>query len=741
MLQLRFGLRGRLFAAFGALVTLSGILAAASVWQSGATRSEVAHMSRIADTATGAKDIEANLQAIRGAILTYVRSESAESAEAAGKLVAATLALLERTGASAPAAERGFYLGTADKVRALETKRNELVALLKKAAGQREDVVRLGDTVSGDISKLVTGFQNSVETQAIQASAAIEAQFTTVRMASWRFFATRNSADIPIMRRLVRKVLREADEFASLGSQGADIDALVASIKSKAATFGSGFEAAAESFVAVDAMFAADIAAVIDAIIRDTAPAVAKMLGDFQTVRDSTDLRLEANITVQIVLGGAILAIGGIIAILVARAILLPIHGMTRAMSALASGDLDVVIPAQGKPDEIGDMAKAVVVFRDAAVEKQRLEREAEKSRDEAELERRRAQEQAIAEERARVSNSIGAGLARLAAKDLTFRLADDVPEAYVRLRDDFNSAIGELQVALQAVQVSAGVITGSAQEVTASADALAKRTEQQAASLEETAAALDEITATGRKAADGATRARDVVATAKGDAAKTGEVVRRAVDAMTDIEKGAAQIGQIIGVIDEIAFQTNLLALNAGVEAARAGEAGRGFAVVASEVRALAQRSAEAAREIKTLISTSASQVAGGVDLVAATGKALERIVVQVDDINSVVTEIASGAKEQATGLGEVNDAINQMDQTTQQNAAMVEETTAASHSLAQEARQLSALVAAFRLQETAIERTAAPSRRAPKVVALRRQASEARPAQATGTSGWDEF
>ncbi|WP_309643171.1 methyl-accepting chemotaxis protein, partial [Phenylobacterium sp.] len=224
------------------------------------------------------------------------------------------------------------------------------------------------------------------------------------------------------------------------------------------------------------------------------------------------------------------------------------------------------------------------------------------------------------------------------------------------------------------------------------------RRTEQQAASLEETAAALDEITATVRRTAEGATHARKVVETARSDAAEGADVVRRATSAMDEIEGSSKQIGQIIGVIDEIAFQTNLLALNAGVEAARAGEAGKGFAVVASEVRALAQRSAEAAKEIKALITASSDQVGVGVDLVAATGKALESIVTQVAEINGIVAEIAASAQEQATGLQQVNTAVNHMDQVTQQNAAMVEESTAASHALAHEAKELAVLVAQFR-------------------------------------------
>jgi len=302
------------------------------------------------------------------------------------------------------------------------------------------------------------------------------------------------------------------------------------------------------------------------------------------------------------------------------------------------------------------------------------------------------------------------------------------------------------------------GGIRSGTSEITQAADDLSRRTEQQAASLEQTAAALDEITATVRRTAEGSKHALAVVSKTKTDAEQSGEVVRQAVAAMGGIEKSSQQIGQIIGVIDEIAFQTNLLALNAGVEAARAGDAGRGFAVVASEVRALAQRSAEAAKEIKALISASAQQVGSGVKFVGETGEALSRIVAQVAEINSAVGEIASAAQEQATGLAEVNTAVNQMDQVTQQNAAMVEQSTAASHALAGEAEELARLTGRFQLgQEEGgmpanVEPLRRPAKAAPrpakpaaalKVVAQggRGRDATARKPVAAAEEGWQEF
>ena len=304
---------------------------------------------------------------------------------------------------------------------------------------------------------------------------------------------------------------------------------------------------------------------------------------------------------------------------------------------------------------------------------------------------------------RVRAVEALGKGLAELAANNLTHRMEDALDPTYEKLRVDYNAAVTQLCELVGGIISNTQAIRSGSGEVAQAADDLSRRTEQQAASLEETAAALDQVTATVRKTAEGAVHAREAVTRARADAERSGGVVREAVVAMGEIEASSRRITDIIGVIDEIAFQTNLLALNAGVEAARAGDAGRGFAVVASEVRALAQRSAEAAKEIKGIIAASARQVETGVKLVGETGEALGRIVGQVAEVTSVVSEIAASAQEQASGLAEVNTAVNSMDQATQQNAAMVEESTAASQSLAQEADGLAALASRFRVGEHA--------------------------------------
>ncbi len=303
------------------------------------------------------------------------------------------------------------------------------------------------------------------------------------------------------------------------------------------------------------------------------------------------------------------IAFGILMAWLIVRAIAKPLQGMTSAMRLIASGDTRVEIPAIGQSDEIGLMAAAVQVFK-LAMEKLRLEAQSQDARRLSEEERARNESDRaqIAQQQAQVVDAIAQGLDKLSNGALTYRIEQTFPADYDKLRVDFNGAMEKLQDTMVVVAGNTSAIRSGTGEISTAAEDLSRRTEQQAASLEETAAALDEITATVRKTAQGSRHARDVVGETKKDAELSGRIVRQAVEAMSGIERSSNQIRQIIGVIDEIAFQTNLLALNAGVEAARAGDAGRGFAVVASEVRALAQRSAEAAKEIKTLISASSA-------------------------------------------------------------------------------------------------------------------------------------
>jgi methyl-accepting chemotaxis protein len=429
-----------------------------------------------------------------------------------------------------------------------------------------------------------------------------------------------------------------------------------------------------------------------------------------------------------------------ILAGLLSRAIATPVTALTNAMRKLAGGDFTAEVPARGRKDEVGLMAEAVAVFKEAGVEKLRLEGLTAEQRKAAEAERasNEAARASAAAELAKVVAALGLGLDRLSAGDLTHRISESFPDSYRKLRDDFNDAMGHLQNAMSVVVGNVRAIRAGSGEIASAADQLSHRTEQQAASLEETAAALEQITATMKKSASGATECAGVVQSARGEAQSSGTVVAEAVAAMSEIERSAKEISSIIGVIDEIAFQTNLLALNAGVEAARAGEAGKGFAVVASEVRALAQRSADAAKEIKTLIATSSSQVGKGVDLVGQTGASLDRIIQRVTQINGLVTDMAASAQEQARGIAEVNTAVVQMDQLTQQNAAMVEESTAASHKLRGDADMLDNSISRFDVGGGAAASTAANTQQRParSTPMLKTVGSAAKPSEE-----WEDF
>ena len=409
-----------------------------------------------------------------------------------------------------------------------------------------------------------------------------------------------------------------------------------------------------------------------------------------------------------LLLASAILAV---LLIFAARqGLILPLKSVTHALRGLANGDVDVVLPVIKSRDEIGEMTHALRAFHDT-IEARQKDLEAADVREALEIERREAErrrDEAEAVQKAVVS-SLAEALDHLSDGDLSHRIDRAFPEGYERLRVDYNAAVEKLSGVIAASLEATNMIHGGSREITSAADDLARRTEQQAASLEETAAALDQITAKVRQTAETTGRARSVVERAREAASASGDIVDQAVGAMEAIEKSSSRIGQIIVVIDEIAFQTNLLALNAGVEAARAGEAGRGFAVVAQEVRALAQRSADAAKEIKDLIDTSSAEVDHGVQQVGRTGEVLRAIATEVQQVDGLVREMAASAAEQARGLVEVNGAVAQMDQVTQQNAAMVEETTAASHALAQEATRLAQRMGELRISAEARSAAAA--------------------------------
>ena len=388
--------------------------------------------------------------------------------------------------------------------------------------------------------------------------------------------------------------------------------------------------------------------------------------------------------------------------LLVTRRVTRPLVTIQQAMLKLAGGDFNVVLPGLDRKDEIGAMANAVEKFKVLAVEKGRQDAEEvlRRQQAEAELQAQAAEERAkVADEQARAFKALGDGLGRLSEGDLTYRLNAAFPDAYKQVKDNFNMALDRLYETIRSIAESSGEVANAAVEISSSTSDLSQRTEEQAASLERTSASMEEISTTVKNNAESARNANQVTAGTRECADRGGEVVAQAVRAMSRIEESSTKISDIIGVIDEIARQTNLLALNAAVEAARAGDAGRGFAVVASEVRNLAQRSSEAAKDIKSLIVNSTTQVQEGVDLVNRAGKSLGEIVESIKQVASIVSEIASASAEQSTGIDHVNSALTQMDEVTQQNAALVEENAATSKVLEQQSNAMAERVAFFKL------------------------------------------
>lgn len=452
----------------------------------------------------------------------------------------------------------------------------------------------------------------------------------------------------------------------------------------------------------------------------------------------------------------AVIAVGVTFVVLglfffVVRTVSRMIRATADRMHRLAEGDRDMPIPFADRGDEIGGMARSVEVFREAAIRNAQLEIEAEENRRKAELDRLEVQRIAEAEAEDRLNRATGSlalALKRLSSGDMLCEIQEQFAPQFEALRHDFNTSVQQLRDVLLSVGHSAHVVSGGSGEISHASDDLAKRTEQQAASLEETAAALEEITANVTATSRRTGEARDIVRNTRNRAEQSGVVVGNAVTAMERIEHASKQISQIITVIDEIAFQTNLLALNAGVEAARAGEAGKGFAVVAQEVRELAQRSANAAKEIKQLIGNSELAVSEGVKLVHDTGDGLTAIAALVLTINEHMDAIASAAHEQSVGLGEVNHAVNHMDQATQKNAAMVEEMNAASAGLAQEAANLAQLLRQFRTGTDAPANASSSAGRPPSQEVRRSPLAaraSSRPAVVGNTAvareNWEEF
>ena len=490
-----------------------------------------------------------------------------------------------------------------------------------------------------------------------------------------------------------------------------------------------------------------------------------------KTIRDNklalNNAAVERQGTVLSIVMLIMVVVGFAASLLISRGISKPVVGIAAAIRHMARGNFELTLPGLGRKDEIGEIASAVEELKASAVEKARHEAEeislqqARRAEEESRKQRAEAEQQALnaaerqkaADEQSRVLGLLASGLGRLSSGDLTVVLDEGFSDEYRRIKDDFNAAVARLADTVRAIAESAQEVTNATGEISVSTTDLSQRTEEQAASLEETSASMEEIASAVKKNAEAAQHANESAGTTRAVADRGGQVVAQAVTAMAEIEESSRRIGDIIGVIDEIARQTNLLALNAAVEAARAGEAGRGFAVVASEVRSLAQRSSQAAKDIKDLIINSSSQVKGGVELVNKAGEALGEITESIKQVAHIVSEIAAASVEQSAGIEQVNKALGQMDEMTQQNSALVEQNAATAKTLEHQAQAMAERIGYFRLDKAQARPAASGDRpeasqpvqrpapaRAPKQV----MAGRARVAGATALkqdADWSEF
>lgn len=445
-------------------------------------------------------------------------------------------------------------------------------------------------------------------------------------------------------------------------------------------------------------------------------------------------------------------AVGGVLIglfLLLKRKVMQPIVSVASYMSDLTQKPVSDPPPFKGRGDEIGLMSSALEHLK-SVIESLRsveAETEAQKAKAAKQTKEKEAGAKWYVENRDFFFKEYATAMERLSRGDLEVRLEKPFIKDYENLREMFNTAMERLHSAMKGIISTCGAIDNSTHEISSAVENLSRRNESQAATLAETAAAVDQITHTVKKTADSAIEAREVVNVAIEDALKGEKIVSGAVAAMDGIKQSSGKIGQIVGLIDEIAFQTNLLALNAGVEAARAGEAGKGFAVVATEVRSLAQRSAEAAKEIKALISESDSKVKDGVGLVTDSGVSLRSIVEKVAKVTTVVSEIAASAQAQSNGLREINLAVQDIDRVTQENAAMAEETNAASRSLATDSASLASLTEKFKIGEVRGKgRSAARAAERPAARPQMKQvgniwSGNAMPKEAPADDSWEEF
>ena len=735
-------IKSKLYAGFGLLVLIAVALAVYAITQFNAIKDNVAKMNALAENTTRVMQVEHDLESMRRSILRYAFDHDEASAKENGEVAARVVATLrEAADATLSEERRKLYNGLLSDIAAIQKETSLLIEAVKQLETEQEKLYQVGNELTDSTNTLLTRVRAGSDEEITRLAEKLYGELLAVRVANWRTQATLDPKGPAI---LTSEFGKASDTITALEAAGGAQSLRVRVGQLKISP--GGYVQTADSYIKhqqyVRDLQINKVAPQIKEMQASAGKARAQLLADFGNARASTEHSIASTITIQEIIAVLTLLVGGLIAFFLARGISNPITSLTKSMRELAAGNFDVVLPGLARKDEVGDIAKAVDEFKVRAAEKAAREAAEKAEQDRrAEADRQAALAKMADEFQAAVGDIVQAAaagdfsrrvaldgktglvfnvgtlinglcdnvaqalrdlvtmLSALAEGDLSERIIAEYRGDFATLKNNANATAERIGHTIAEIKRSAEEVTSASAEISGSTTDLSQRTEEPAASLEETSASMEEIAATVKKNAENAQQANQSTAKARNIADRSGKVVSDAVAAMAQIETSSGKIADIIGVIDEIARQTNLLALNAAVEAARAGDAGRGFAVVASEVRTLAQRSSQAAKDIKDLITSSSGQVAQGVELVNKTGAALEDIVAAIKEISDLVSDIAGASLEQSNGVDQVNKALSQMDEVTQRNAALVEENAATAKTLEQQAKAMDERVSFFRL------------------------------------------
>jgi methyl-accepting chemotaxis protein len=762
-----FTIKSRMFGGFGFLVVLIIGLVVYGIGKFTEIGGSVGKMNALAENSTRALEIQDYLERMRRSGLRYAYDFDEPSLKENGEVAASALATLDAAEKATLSEERRkTYLSLQDGIRGAQKDVQDLAENAKLMQADQAKLFKVGDDLTARANALVEKVRASSDQSLVLVAEKLNSDLLAVRVANWRTQATRDQKGLATLK---DAATRAAASVASL--EGADIPAdaraLVAPLKATLADYAAASESVIAHMTKVGEVYLQKISPEVRQMQATIVTAKTSLQSDFGNTRAAVETLIGETIQNQKIVAGFAALFACLIAFLIARSVSNPIAALTRAMRELAEGNFSVVLPGLGRKDEVGDIAQAVEAFKVKAAEKAQREAEEKAEQDRrAEAERQAAMARMADEFQAAVGSIVQAAVAgdfsqrvaltgktglvlnvgtmintlcdnvakvtsdlaemlgALAQGDLTRRITAAYQGRFATLKDDANATAEKIGATISEIKRSAREVTNASSEISTSTTDLSQRTEEQAASLEETSASMEQMAATVKKNAENAQQANQSAGTTREVADRGGRVVAKAVEAMARIEESSRKISDIIGVIDEIARQTNLLALNAAVEAARAGDAGRGFAVVASEVRSLAQRSSQAAKDIKDLITNSNGQVKEGVELVNEAGSALNEIVESIRSVAQIVAEIAAASAEQSTGIDQVNKALSQMDEVTQQNSALVEENAATAKTLEHQSTAMDERVAFFRVAErddvnlggpvAAAARVAAPGKRA---------------------------